>query len=44
MGKSKTFNKGDIFKLTDRIRDELALELGFVIEDKGNNPSIWYHS
>lgn len=42
MGKSKTFNKGQLFALTDKIRDVIAPDLGIVIEDKGKDPSIWY--
>jgi cysteinyl-tRNA synthetase len=43
IGKSKIINKNDIFNLTDSIRDA-APDLGFVIEDKGSAPSIWYYN
>jgi len=42
MGREKDFNKGQIFTLTDEIRDVIAPSLGFTIEDKGTGPSIWY--
>ena len=42
MGKEKDFNKGKLFTLTDEIRDVIAPSLGFTIEDKGKEPSIWY--
>ncbi len=42
MGKEKDFNKGKLFTLIDEIRDVIAPSLGFTIEDKGKEPSIWY--
>ena len=42
IGKEKDFNKGKLFTLTDEIRDVIAPSLGFTIEDKGKEPSIWY--
>lgn len=44
MGKNKEFTKKDLFKLTDEIRDVSGPKLGFTIEDRGNDPSIWYYS